>query len=91
MPKRKLAPGEDVIDLTGPSWHSSGLDSAGTSGPSKQHAPQTLPPRAKRLRWDPCKDPQSPDATLPEERGAMFKKSCPKNILDRVARVKSQR
>ena len=91
MRKRKLAPDEDVIDLTGPSWHDSGLDSAGTSGPSKQHAPQTLPPRTKRLRKDSCKESRSLDATLPETRVAMFKKSCPKNILDRVARVKSQR
>lgn len=89
MPKRKLAPDEDVIDLTGPSKHSTGSDFAGTSGPSQKHASQTSPSRAKRLRKD--KDPQSADATLPEKRGAMFKKSCPKNILDRVGRVKSQR
>jgi hypothetical protein len=86
MPKRKLAPGEDVIDFTGPN-----SGSVGTSGPSQQHAPQTSPPRAKRLRKDPHKDPQSSGVSLPEKRGAIFKKSCPKNILDRVARVKSQR
>jgi len=91
MPKRKLAPGEEVIDLTGPSGHGAGSDSAGTSGPSQKRAPQTSRPRAKRLRKDPGKDPQSADVTLPEKRGALFKKSCPKNILDRVGRVKSQR
>ncbi|KAG6845270.1 hypothetical protein H0H87_011679 [Tephrocybe sp. NHM501043] len=31
------------------------------------------------------------DAPKPEKRGAIFKKSCPKNILDRVERVMSQR
>ncbi len=90
MVKRKLAPDADVIDLTGPSWYGAGSDSAGASGPSQQQqqqAPQTSPSKAKRLR----KDPQSSDVSLPEKRGAMFKKSCPKNILDRVARVMSQR
>ncbi|KAG5652310.1 hypothetical protein H0H81_005460 [Sphagnurus paluster] len=32
-----------------------------------------------------------PDAPKPEKRGAIFKKSCPKNILDRVERVMLQR
>ncbi|KAG6852372.1 hypothetical protein C0991_000279 [Blastosporella zonata] len=32
-----------------------------------------------------------PNAPKPEKRGAIFKKSCPKNILDRVERVMSQR
>lgn len=91
MPKRKLAPGEDVIELTGPSWHGANSGSAGTSGPLQQQGPQTSPSRAKRLRKVPHKDSQSSDVPLPEKRGAIFKKSCPKNILDRVARVKSQR
>ncbi|KAF8269321.1 hypothetical protein EI94DRAFT_1574532 [Lactarius quietus] len=84
MPKRKLAPDEDVIDLTGPSRRGASSNSASTSGPSRQHA---SPSKAKRLR----KDPQSLDVPLPEKRDARFKKSCPKNILERVARVKSQR
>ncbi|KAI0001916.1 hypothetical protein BJV77DRAFT_24576 [Russula vinacea] len=63
----------------------------GASGPSSQPQPpqartRTTSSKSKRLR----KDPQSPDAT-PEKRGAIFKKACPKNILDRVARVMSQR
>ncbi|KAG6867275.1 hypothetical protein C0993_005057 [Termitomyces sp. T159_Od127] len=32
-----------------------------------------------------------PDAPQPEKRGAIFKKSCPQNILERVERVMSQR
>ncbi|KAH8997593.1 hypothetical protein EDB92DRAFT_1447818 [Lactarius akahatsu] len=87
MGKRKRAPDGDVIDLTGPEWH--GTDSAGASASLRQQeqAPQTSPPKAKRLR----KDPQSSDVSLTEKRGAKLKKSCPKNILDRVARVMSQR
>lgn len=53
--------------------------------PSQSH-PRTVSPKSKK----PRKGPQSSDAT-PEKRGAMFKKSCPKNIQDRVARVMSQR
>ncbi|KAN0125069.1 hypothetical protein V8E52_001621, partial [Russula decolorans] len=45
--------------------------------------PRTVSSRSKKPRKDP-------DAT-PEKRAAMFKKSCPKNIQDRVARVMSQR
>ena len=85
MPKRKreLAPGEGVID------YGANSDSvAGTSSPSQQHAPQTSLPRTKRVRKDLHKDTLS---AVPEKRGAILKKSCPKNILDRVARVKSQR
>ncbi|KAH9064114.1 hypothetical protein EDB87DRAFT_1374111 [Lactarius vividus] len=87
MGKRKLAPDADVIDLIGPEWD--GTDSAGASGPllRQQEQAQTSPSKAKRLR----KDPQSSDVSLPEKRSAIFKKSCPKNILDRVARVMSQR
>jgi len=64
----------------------------GVSGPSSHQAPeahaQTSLPSSKRPR---IKDPQGSNATSPEKRGAIFKKSCPKNILDRVARVMSQR
>ena len=44
-------------------------------------------PPAKKQR----KKKADPDAPVPEKRGAMFKKACPKNILDRVDRVMSQR
>ncbi|KAI0053364.1 hypothetical protein FA95DRAFT_1579484 [Auriscalpium vulgare] len=53
------------------------------------HVPAPTPtgePRAKRKRT--TKDPDSPP---PEKRGAIFKKACPKNILERVDRVMSQR
>jgi hypothetical protein len=45
------------------------------------------PPPAKKQR----KKKVDPDAPVPEKRSAMFKKACPKNILDRVDRVMSQR
>ncbi|KAF5378349.1 hypothetical protein D9615_008763 [Tricholomella constricta] len=44
------------------------------------------PPKASRSRRE-----TNPDEPEPEKRGAIFKKSCPKNILDRVERVMSQR
>lgn len=45
------------------------------------------PPPAKKQR----KKKADPNAPVPEKRGAMFKKACPKNVLDRVDRVMSQR
>ncbi|KAH8099574.1 hypothetical protein BXZ70DRAFT_894818 [Cristinia sonorae] len=44
------------------------------------------PPPAKRQ-----KKKKDPDAPEPEKRGAIFKKKCPQNILERVARVQEQR
>ena len=85
MGKRKLAPNEEVIDLTTPS--SQDVGASGSSQQQQQQASQTSPSKAKRLR----KNPQKSDVPPPEKRGAMFKKACPKNILERVARVMSQR
>jgi hypothetical protein len=48
---------------------------------SSSKAVVTKKPRKKR----------DPGATEPEKRGAIFKKQCPKNILERVDRVMSQR
>ncbi|KAH7916076.1 hypothetical protein BJ138DRAFT_1076281 [Hygrophoropsis aurantiaca] len=44
------------------------------------------PPPKKR-----AKKAKNPDEPAPEKRGAMFKKRCPQNILERVDRVMSQR
>ncbi|RDB22884.1 hypothetical protein Hypma_009779 [Hypsizygus marmoreus] len=52
------------------------------SGPSQ--ASQVSKPSRSRKKADP-------NAPKPEKRGAIFKKSCPKNILERVERVMSQR
>jgi len=46
------------------------------------------PPSAKRQRKGKGKDI---DAPATEKRGAMLKKKCPQNILERVERVMSQR
>lgn len=51
-------------------------------GPSAQQPPQKKP-RTKKM--------VDPNAPVIEKRGAREKKSCPKNILDRVDRVMSQR
>jgi hypothetical protein len=94
MGKRKLASDEGIVDSTSLSKRgvSPDLTCIGVSGPSSHQAPeahaQTSLPSSKRPR---IKDPQGSNATSPEKRGAIFKKSCPKNILDRVARVMSQR
>ncbi|KAI1794565.1 hypothetical protein LXA43DRAFT_995617 [Ganoderma leucocontextum] len=44
------------------------------------------PPKPKRARK--TKDPNAP---VPEKRGAMFKKACPQNIMERALRVREQR
>jgi hypothetical protein len=76
FPKHDASPDPACTDASGPSLQQQ---------PSQSHS-RTVSPRSKK----PRKDPQSSDAT-PEKRGAMLKKSCPKNIQDRVARVMSQR
>lgn len=48
--------------------------------------PVAKPPPIKRQRK--MKDA---DAPAPEKRGAIFKKKCPKTILERLDRVASQR
>ena len=67
----------------------------GVSGPSScQQPPQArsqISSSSPKSPKKPRKEPQGSDVTSPEKRGAIFKKSCPKNILDRVARVMSQR
>ena len=63
--------------------------------PAASHMVGQTPPGPSKLL--PSKTPKSrkkkldPDAPTPEKRGAVFKKTCPKNILDRVDRVMSQR
>ncbi|KAG6911411.1 hypothetical protein DXG01_016508 [Tephrocybe rancida] len=53
-------------------------------------------PRASQVSYAPqptqaAKPRKNADAPKPEKRGARYKVSCPKNILDRVERVMSQR
>jgi hypothetical protein len=55
--------------------------------PQMQAANTEAPPAAKKQR----KKKADPDAPVPEKRGAIFKKKCPNNILERVDRVMSQR
>ncbi|KAF9242084.1 hypothetical protein BU15DRAFT_44359 [Melanogaster broomeanus] len=54
--------------------------------------PEALPPPAKKARKRTGKSANDgTTAEKPEKRGATTKKKCPKNILDRVGRVMSQR
>ncbi|KAI0274748.1 hypothetical protein BC834DRAFT_9703 [Gloeopeniophorella convolvens] len=101
MGKRKFAYDPDnVIDLTQPepsATSSSARRQVPTPGPSRTAGPsprlppvpQALPPqpKPKKARIEG----KGARAAGPEKRGAMFKKMCPKNILERVARVMSQR
>lgn len=57
-----------------------------SSNPISLDSPPPKTPAAKRQ-----KKQKGPDAPIPEKRGAIFKKKCPKNILERVERVMSQR
>ena len=56
------------------------------AGPSQIAAPP--PPKRRRKKAAPAEDASG---SQPEKRGAVFKQSCPQNILDRVERVMTQR
>jgi len=90
MGKRKVAD-DGIVDSTSLSKQGAGSGPAGmdVSGPSSQRQPPYK--RARTSSSSPKKSRKDSDVTAPEKRGKMFKKSCPKNILDRVARVMSQR
>jgi hypothetical protein len=92
MSKRKFVSDDGIFDSTSLSKQGAGSGSAGmdVSGPSSQRQPLYKRARTSSPKKS-CKDPQDSDVTAPEKRGKIFKKSCPKNILDRVARVMSQR
>ncbi|KAI0934905.1 hypothetical protein AcV5_006599 [Taiwanofungus camphoratus] len=74
---------------TGNEWASAEASSSTVAGPSSNpiviDSPVKAPP-AKRQRHK-----KDTDVPIPEKRGAVFKKRCPKNILDRLDRVFSQR
>ncbi|KIM77496.1 hypothetical protein PILCRDRAFT_76604 [Piloderma croceum F 1598] len=78
---------------TGPSI--SACDPHPFSYPAKLAPPVLQNPATNSAAQPPAKKQRKkkvdPDAPVPEKRGAMFKKACPKNILDRVDRVMSQR
>lgn len=82
---------------TGPAYSITGADQNPYSYPSMPSA-SAFQPAAKTIDATelPAKKQRKkkgvdPDALVPEKRGAIFKKACPKNILDRVDRVMSQR
>ena len=84
MPPRKRKATEDPYISCGYPYASG----AAAAAPGSSNNPIELdsPPKAKRQRK--AKDP---DALAPEKRGAIFKKVCPKNIIERVERVMGQR
>ncbi|KAI0819496.1 hypothetical protein BC628DRAFT_1016088 [Trametes gibbosa] len=91
MPPRKRKATEDpyserVATVAGASSYSCGSSVyPGVASSSSTPLPAKKPP-AKRQRK--VKDSSAP---VPEKRGAIFKKACPQNILDRVTRGMTQR
>ncbi|KAH9946354.1 uncharacterized protein BXZ73DRAFT_95853 [Epithele typhae] len=90
-PKRKAT--DDYYAVPTPTTTPRGRANASTShsagagaGTARDPIPVDTPPKAKRARS--TKDSSAP---APEKRGAIFKKACPKNIIERVERVMSQR
>jgi len=63
------------------------------ANPSQQKTPRQAqsPSRAPLPRSKKSARKEDPDATALEKRGARLRKACPKNILERVERVKAQR
>lgn len=86
MPPRKRKATDDAYTSCGYPYPS-GTASYGTAaGSSTNPLVIDSPPKPKRQRK--AKDP---DAPAPEKRGAIFKKKCPQNIIERVERVMQQR
>ena len=67
--------------LLAPTYGAAG--SGSYSNPINLDSPQPKPKRARK-----AKDPNAP---VPEKRGAVLKKNCPKNIMERAFRVRDQR
>ncbi|KAI0332129.1 hypothetical protein GY45DRAFT_1247526 [Cubamyces sp. BRFM 1775] len=93
MPPRKRKAAEDPdLDSVTPAAASSSYVAryppvaGSSSNPILLDSPPAKKPAAKRQRK--AKDP---DAPVPEKRGAIFKKTCPQNIIERVRRVMEQR
>lgn len=57
--------------------------------PARLQTPLSSTLQSRRLR--PRGNKKDTDVPIPEKRGAVLKKRCPKNILDRLDRVFSQR
>ncbi|KAI0647256.1 hypothetical protein C8Q79DRAFT_615946 [Trametes meyenii] len=80
-PRKRKAVDDPYADAPGAS--------SGKAGASNNPIILGSPPKklaAKRQRK--AKDPNAP---VPEKRGAVFKKACPQNIIERVRRVMEQR
>ncbi|KAI0664601.1 hypothetical protein C8Q70DRAFT_1987 [Cubamyces menziesii] len=94
MPPRKRKAVEDPYLDSGIPAASSGYGYAAkytpvagsSNNPIVLDSPPAKKPAAKRQRK--TKDPNAP---VPEKRGAIFKKACPQNIIERVRRVMEQR
>ena len=83
-PKRKAT--DDPWAPTSKCAHASTSNHRAYVGSAGSHIAADSQPKAKKARK--AKDPAAP---APEKRGAMFKKACPKNIIERVERVMAQR
>ncbi|KAI0673012.1 hypothetical protein C8Q78DRAFT_969499 [Trametes maxima] len=88
-PRKRKAVDDPYTDYAFATPGASGSGRAGGAGSSSNPIILDTPPKkpaAKRQRK--AKDPNVP---VPEKRGAIFKKACPQNIIERVHRVMGQR
>ena len=67
--------------LLAPTYAAAG--SGSSSNPINLDSPEPKPKRARKAK--------NPNAPVPEKRGAVLKKNCPKNIMERAFRVRDQR
>lgn len=76
-------------NYAGSSTAAAGYGMAAVAGSSSNPILLDSPPApSPKKRRRGAKDP---DAPVPEKRGAIMKKKCPQNILDRLERVRDQR
>ncbi|THG97957.1 hypothetical protein EW026_g4159 [Hermanssonia centrifuga] len=88
--KRKIQESEGtwIPAASGLSYAQCGVAGSSSSNPILLDSPPPLAkaPAAKRQRKT-----KNSDAPPPEKRGAIFKRKCPQNILERLERVNQQR
>lgn len=90
MPQQKITPSTSrlLTALDGRKTPPQSADSSNSA--SEQDDSYAGMPKLKRTKKSKGKDSAS-DRPVPEKRAARFKSACPKNILERVERVVSQR
>lgn len=96
MPPRKRKATDDpytdwVATAAGASSYAYSKTLAHRSVASSSSTPVARDPPVKKPPAKRQKKVADPNAPVPEKRGAIFKKACPQNIIDRVNRGMTQR